>query len=181
MSYSREEAVASLHAVETMERRATTLRAYEEGAPYFFLWGTIWIVGYSTSDIYPQLAGLIWLVLNVVGISTGLFISRGVHIHGASKSRYLAVMMSAVGFAGATYFVMEPTSAKQLHAFPALLVSFLYILAGIQRGVRFVITGLLLAGSTLLGFAFVQEHFALWMAVVGGVTLFLTGFWMRRI
>jgi len=173
--------VASLQAVETMEQRAKILRGYEQGAPYFFLWGIIWIVGYSASEIYPQRAGLIWLVLNVVGIATGLFMSRGVRIHGASKSRYLAVMLSAMGFVGATYFVMRPTSAQQLHAFPALLVSFLYVLMGIQRGARLAIAGIALAALTLLGFALMQEHFALWMAAVGGVALLFTGFWLRRI
>lgn len=181
MSYSREEAATSLQAVDAMEQRAKTLRGYEQGAPYFFLWGIIWIVGYSASDVYPQWAGAVWLGLNVLGTFSGLVIGERMQINKSYRSRYLVVVMSAFAFAGATYFVLRPTSAQQLNAFPALLVSFVYILMGIQRGARLVIAGIALATLTLLGFTLMREHFALWMAAVGGGTLFITGFWMRRI
>jgi len=181
MPYSREEAVASLQAVETMEQRAKTLRGYEQGAPYFFLWGVIWIVGYSASDAYPHGAGAIWLALNVLGIFVGIVIGKRMQFSNSSRSRYLAIVMTAFAFVGATYFVMRPTSAQQLHAFPALLVSFAYIIMGIQRGSRLAIAGIALAALTLVGFVLMHEHFALWMAIVGGTALLLTGFWLRRI
>ena len=181
MSYSPEEASASLQAVDAMEQRAKTLRGYEQVAPYLFLWGIIWIVGYSASDVYPHRAGAIWLALNMLGVFADLVVGQRMQISGSYRSRYLAVVISAFLFAGATYFVMRPTSAQQLNAFPALLVSFVYILMGIQRGARLAIAGIALAMLTLLGFTLMQEHFALWMASVGGTTLLLTGFWLRRI
>lgn len=181
MPYTQEEVLASLRVVETMEQRAKTLRGYEQGAPYLFLWGIIWIVGYSASDVYPHRAGEIWLGLNVLGIFADLVIGQRMQISNSYRSRYLAVVISAFVFAGATYFVMRPTSAQQLQAFPALLVSFAYILMGVQRGARLAIAGITLATLTLVGFVLMHEHFALWMATVGGSTLLLTGVWLRRI
>ena len=55
------------------------------------------------------------------------------------------------------------------------------MLAGIWRGPRFVITGLVIAALTLAGFFFLEVHFFLWMAGVGGVSLILAGLWLKQV
>lgn len=95
--------------------------------------------------------------------------------------RYLAAVGSTVAFMLLTYAIMQPRDSAQLGAFPALLVSFLYVLAGIWKGARWTVVGIVVAGLTMAGYELLQEHFNLWMALVGGGTLVCTGLWFRRV
>ena len=183
MPYSEQDAVTALNSVETVQRRTTILRGYERGAPYFFLWGIIWIIGYTGSELYRQHAGMVWLLLNLIGIAAGFFIQKAGHSAGKSfhtASQYIGASVSAAVFVAATYFIFQPVRGEQLDAFPPLLIAFIYTLAGLWRGIRFTVAGILLTALTVCGYAFLAQHFALWMAVVGGTTLLTTGFWLRH-
>lgn len=83
MPYSEQDAIAALNSVEMVQRRTSILRGYERGAPYFFLWGIIWIIGYTGSEFYRQRAGIIWLLLNLIGILAGLYIGKAGQSAGA--------------------------------------------------------------------------------------------------
>jgi hypothetical protein len=183
MPYSEQEAIAALNSVELVERRTTILRGYEKGAPYFFLWGIIWIIGYSGSQFFPHYAGAAWLLLNVIGVIAGLYIQRaGKSAQACSRTamQYLGISISVAVFVAAAYFILPPLSGRQLDAFPALLVALIYTLVGLWRGIRLSITGILLTTLTVFGYAMFDEYFALWMAFVGGTTLLTTGFWLRH-
>ena len=44
-----------------------------------------------------------------------------------------------------------------------------------------IVLGVALTALTVLGFFWVPQYFALWMAVVGGVGLILGGVWLRTL
>lgn len=186
MPYSASDAAAALKSVEITQRRTSIFQGYEGAAPYFFLWGFMWIIGYTGSEFYRQYAGLLWLFLNVAGISAGLIIhqrqtaNRSASAGFYKSSQYLGFVASAAVFVAATYFILKPTCGPQLDAFPALLVAFIYTAAGFWHGMRFTVVGALVTALTVLGFAFLPQHFALWMAIVGGTTLLTTGVWLRN-
>jgi hypothetical protein len=60
-------------------------------------------------------------------------------------------------------------------------MALLYTVIGSLAGARWVTIGVALGVLTVVGYALMREHFMLWMAVVGGSALLLTGFWMRRV
>ena len=183
MPYSEQEAIAALNSVEAVQRRTAILRGYERGAPYFFLWGIIWIIGYTGSEFFPQYAGIAWILLNLIGIFAGLYICKAgqsAHTGFYTSTQYIGASVSAIIFVAAVYFILPPLRAQQLDAFPALLVALLYTLIGFWRGVRFTVAGILLTALTVFGYAMFEQHFALWMAIVGGTTLLTTGFWLRH-
>jgi hypothetical protein len=185
MPISSEEAAEALKNIALVQRRASILRGYERGAPHFILWGLIWVAGYGLSDVVPSIAGPAWLVLNVVGVAGSFLLSRvaAVGVATAGKGygrRFAALSATMLAFILATYYVMKPRDAVQIGAFPALLVATIYTVLGIWRGARWAAAGVVLGVCTVAGFSLFNEHFMLWMATVGGSTLLVTGFWLRR-
>ena len=185
MPISTEDAADALKNIALVQRRASILRGYERGAPHVILWGLIWVVGYGLSDVVPSIAGPTWLVLNVVGVAGSFLLGRAavVSVPKAGEGygrRFAAFSATMLAFVLATYYVMKPSDAVQFGAFPPLLVATIYIVLGIWRGARWSASGVVLGVCTVMGLALFKEHFMLWMAAVGGGTLLVTGFWLRR-
>jgi len=185
MPISSQEAAQALDEIAQTQRRASILRGYEKGAPHFFLWGLIWIVGYAVSDLSPELSGLVWLLLDAVGI-TGSYLLGRATVAGIPTARqgygprFAALGATLFAFMVATYFVMRPHEVAQFGAFPALLVATIYTVVGIWRGSRWAASGIALGICTIAGIAVFKEHYMLWMAVAGGSTLLISGFWLRQ-
>lgn len=185
MPISSQEATAALAAVTQTERRASRLRSYEYGAPHFFLWGLIWILGYGSGALTPQWSGVVWIVLDVVGFAGSFWIGRrAARLHHDARSgfglRFAAGVGTYIALAAAIVYVMQPHQDAQVAALPALLVATAYILTGIFRGPRWLIIGVVLGLLTIGGYAFLKPDFMLWMAGAGGGSLLLTGFWLRN-
>ena len=184
MTISPQQAAEALLDIERAQRRAFVLRGYEVGAPHFVLWGAIWFVGYGLTEAFPAQARLYWIALCLGGTLGGYLLGRAAAARGlVSKDgwRYLAAVGSTVAFTLLTFAIMQPKNGTQFGAFPALLVSFLYVLAGIWKGTRWTVVGIVVSGLTMAGYELFHEHFNLWMAVVGGSALVSTGLWFRRV
>jgi len=183
MTISPHQASQALLDIERTQRRAYVLRGYEAGAPHFLLWGVIWFAGYGLTEAFPARAGEVWIALTLVGSCGGFLIGRAAAARGLVARdgwRYLAAVGSTLAFMLLTYAILRPGNGAQMGAYPALLVSFLYVLAGIWKGTRWIVVGVFVAALTMAGYELLQEHFNLWMALVGGGTLVCTGLWFRR-
>jgi hypothetical protein len=183
MTISPQQATEALLDIERAQRRAFVLRGYEVGAPHFLLWGAIWFVGYGLTEVFPAQAGLSWIALSFGGALGGYLLGKAAAARGlVSKDawRYLAAVGSTVAFMLLTYAIMQPRDSAQFGAFPALLVSFHYVLAGIWKGTRWIVVGIIVGGLTMAGYELLHENFNLWMALVGGGALVSTGLWFRR-
>jgi len=185
MPMSSHEAAAALSDIAHTQHRAAILRGYEQGAPHFILWGLIWVVGYSLTDARPAMAGLAWLVLDGLGISGSFLLGRAAAANVPSANphygrRFATLCITMFAFIVATYFIMQPNSAAQFGAFPALLMAAIYTVIGTWRGARWAVCGIVLGVCTVVGFALFKSHFMLWMAAAGGAVLLLTGLWLRR-
>ncbi len=64
-------------------------------------------------------------------------------------------------------------------AFVPMLIAAFYTIVGMWAGWRFSAIGIGLAVLTMAGFFLLNAHFLLWMAVVGGGALIVTGLWLR--
>jgi hypothetical protein len=181
-SVSAQQAADALLDVRRAQHRLSILRGYEYGAPHFLVWGCVWAIGYASSALWPSDAGVIWLVLDALGLLGGLLIVRATPTDGTRSARswrFLAAGAAITAFIVATYYVMAPNSGPQFGAFPALVLALFYVLVGIWRGPRWAVVGLAVGGLTVVGYGLFREYFMLWMAVLGGGSLLLTGFWMR--
>ena len=189
MSISRDEAAESLKNIEQAQSRSFTAYGYKSAAPFFFIWGAVWMIGYSAGDLWPAYDNRVWIGLLLIA-----FIASGIVGRRAGRQdtpegrarnrriglRMVATWMSVFVFIGVVMTVMHPKTPEQAAAFVPLLVAAAYTILGIWMGVRFVVAGIAIAALTLGGFYFLQPHFQLWMAAVGGSTLILTGLWLRR-
>ncbi len=183
MPISSQEASAALASVDQTERRAAVLKGYESGAPHFFLWGVIWILGYGCGALKPEWDGAVWLVLDAIGFVGSFALGRHAGTRrgdGARQARiYVAGVAALIASAGAIIVVMRPHTGAQIAALPALLIATAYGVTGIFRGARWAIAGIVLGSLTVFGFLLLKTDFMLWMAAAGGGTLLLTGFWLR--
>jgi hypothetical protein len=184
MVLTSQQASESLGEVAAAQRKARQLQGYSKAAPHFFLWGLIWAVGYAGMEFYPGNAGMMWLVLDVIGIAGSFLIGRASAtpaVRSQLSVKFVIAAVALAAFISATYYVMQPTTSAQAGAFPALLLALLYTGVGTIAGTRWIVVGVAVAALTLIGYAFLREHFMVWMALFGGGSLLLTGAWMRRV
>lgn len=199
MSLTPDEAAKSLREATETEMRSREAYGYSLSAPHLFMWGAVWMVGYSATAFLPQaISGWIWLSLIAGAIVGGFVITRSQH--GKKPSAKTASISRRIGgtigiiyaFTAALYLVVRPTwnlhdaasywaLSKMVAAYWPLLFSAIYGAVGLWVGARYSILGAFIATATLGGFFLLSgQHFLVWMAVVGGGALFLTGFWMQK-
>jgi hypothetical protein len=183
MQISSEEALSALKEVDTATARRAELRSYQVGSSHLFLWGALWIVGYGLSAVFPSAEWWkFWIPISVIGgLASGLFNRRMGKLsgRGALGWRFPAVFLSIFLFIGATYTVMAPRNVEAYLAFPALIVSFAYALVGLVNSPRNIVVGGALFVLTMIGFLFLKPWLPIWLAVVGGGGMILSGLWFR--
>ena len=185
MPLSRNEAADALRDIAQTERRSSSAYGYKETAPFMFLWGAIWFIGYSVSDLRPEQANWLWPALVVLGFVGSAAIGSRQPQKAKSESsegwRHFASWVVVALFITATIILFQPSDGRQVGAFVALLIGAAYAVVGLWMGMRIAISGIAIIALTIGGFVFLKPHFGLWMAFVGGGTLILTGAWLRRV
>ena len=180
MSLSSKEAAETLSDVERAGRRSAQAFGYRKASPHLILWGIIWVIGYSATDLRPADANLIWAALIAAGCIGGYVLGRG-HERSPQAWRFFAVVGIVLIFIASTYTIMHPVHGPQMAAFPALITGAVYAGLGLWLGTRYLITGLAIIALTMGGFLYLHEHILLWMAFVGGGGLILAGVWFRKV
>jgi hypothetical protein len=189
MSLTPDQAADSLKEIERTRSRSASVRGYANSSPFLLMWGGIWVVGYSVSDLAPHYASPLWLGLTVLGFAGSLAIGRFRAAQGdphpglgrKAGLRFVAMFVTLFFFILATYAIFGRVSPAQQAAFVPLIVAQAYTVLGIWKGVRFLVTGIAIAALTLGGFFFLHQHFLLWMAFVGGGSMILAGLWLRKV
>jgi len=182
MPLSREQAEGALRDITQTERRSASAYGYKSAAPYLILWGILWMIGYGATDLTPHISGLVWAGVCLVGtVASALLGMRGGGVKRPFSWRIFFSWIAAIFFICAIFTVIKPSDGAQVGAVIPLLVACSYVIMGIWIGTRLAIAGIIIAALTLFGFFYLAAHFALWMAVVGGVTLIGTGLWLRSV
>jgi hypothetical protein len=184
MSLSSQEASASLQQVEEASRRSTELYFYHCSSPHLIMWGIIWIIGYGGTGLFPGVGMALWLGLIVIGCIGGILLGNKCRRDGYASGPYAwrmgALWAIILFFVFATYAILPPHLNKQFCAYPALITGCVYMAIGLWRGLRYVISGLVVAALTLVGYYFIEPVF-FWFAAVGGGAMILTGLWFRTV
>jgi hypothetical protein len=146
----------------------------------------VYALAYTLSYARPAQSGIGWIVLPALGCTGSAVIGSMDRRECAPRSgrrRFLipALFLTFFGFIAASSAIMQPHDAKQIGAFVPLVVAVCYIVLGLGVGRRIALAGLALAVLTLTGYFAFPGIFELWMAVVGGGTMILSGFWLRRV
>jgi hypothetical protein len=192
MNISQQEASEALSAIHSADQRVLQVRSYRYAAPFLILWGVIWAIANTASDISNIAGSRAWIIGSVVGaVLTVWFVIRIIlerRRAGDSQDhrRLTGSRFALMGIATWLYFpvmllVLGPLTARQGNAFASLFWAFAYMFAGAWLGLRLFLIGLVTALAITAGFLFVHEHYFLWMAAFGGGSLIVGGLWLRKI
>ncbi len=181
MMISKQEARTALTDAENAARRSRELYGYSRSAPYCFIWGAAWFLGYMGQAVLPD-AEVAWTWPIVLITAAG-----GCAVVGLSQKRRGGRTMGKVwllfvviyAFSFSLFAVFRP-SGLQIGAYWPLLCAALYAGSGLWAGVRYLIVGVILAVLTLFAFFELRDQFYTVMAIAGGGSLVLTGLWLRR-
>lgn len=183
MGISRNEAASALTDIESTTGRSRLLKGYHASGPILMAWGAIWALGYCGMGLLPpEQWGVIWLVLDVLGVAATILLARGAK-SGAKAGqgwKIAAGVFAVLIFYGATFAMFRPTSIDAAIAYPGVVTGLIYAGIGIAYAPRYLWIGAGMFAASLLGFYVFQPWLAFWMAAVGGGGLLLGGLWMRR-
>ena len=183
MGISRNEAASALTDIESTAGRSRLLKGYHTSGPILMAWGVIWALGYSGMGLLrPEQWGLVWLVLDVIGIvATILLARRGKSGAKAGQGwKVTAGVFAILAFMAATYSIFRPTSVEPAIVYPGVVTGLVYAGVGIAYAPRYLWIGAAVFVASLVGYFFFLPYLAFWMAAVGGGGLILAGLWLRR-
>jgi hypothetical protein len=184
VNISKDDATRALAEITAAGASSARWQHYRRFAPYLIMWGSIWVVANSVTDLHPAAGGLTWLVLSVLG-SIGSFwlgaSSSRTEARGRGHWRWGLCFALILGFFVANFAILPQLSARQQSAYISLFWAFLYAVTGAWLGLRLLLIGLATVALILVGYFLVDAHFFLYMGVVTGSSLILGGLWLRRI
>lgn len=193
MTLSRQDASAALEDIAHADRRVREYKGYRDASPFLLLWGAIWLVANAVTGFAPAYAERTWLAGVVVGTlaTTALVVRQSLrrqrqNLYTPSQRAEIGRRASMIGATLMCFFatmltVLAPLSPMQNNAFLSLFWAFAYMASGAWLGTRMFVAGLLTAAATLAGYLFLQDHYFIWMAFVGGGSLILAGLWLRKL
>jgi hypothetical protein len=177
------QAAAALSDIDTIVRRVRQSRTYEIASLIMIWWGALVLAGNLVTYGWPRYGGLIWTTVNAMGAIGSLVISAFAVAPKGGRSLDLRIAVAfllffAFGLLCSTVF--GHFGPRELGAFWPIYFMLIYCIAGLWFGYAFVAIGLAITVLTLIGYFFVgSAAFLLWMAVVNGCGLILSGLWMR--
>ena len=86
---SAEQAAQALKEADATERRSYS---YSQSAPYCFVWGVVWLLGYGAEGLFPIdhpawiWVGWSWMVISMAGALASVLIGRRQNARWPSKS-----------------------------------------------------------------------------------------------
>jgi hypothetical protein len=170
------------------------MQQYRHLAPHLILWGCIWLIANTVTELKPDLAQTVWNWLSSLGVVTSMWIgyrskyrqshpfaANSAEAHGERGFRVLLTILTVFGYFTALWFIAPRMDPKQFGAIISLFWAAYYLIVGIWVGIRMFIVGVLTSASTLIAYFVIPDHYFLWMGLVTGSLLILGGAWLRRI
>lgn len=188
MNVSQEEAQESLSAVRDATVRTHKAITSTYANPLLILWGTLWIIAYTSTHFFLSYAFHIFMTMAAVGgVGTAVIIwvfhskASIQETSGSKFGRRIAILWILLCvYIPIWLILLAPFSGIQCNAFICTASMFAYIVMGLWFDNRFMIVlGLALTATTLAGFYVLRDFYCLWMACVGGGALLGTGLYIR--
>ncbi|WP_420133334.1 hypothetical protein [Rhodopseudomonas sp.] len=175
------QAAAALSDIDATVQRVRQSRIYELTSLILMQWGTLILVGYLVSYLWPRSAGWVWIAVNIVGVAgtfaIGTWARRRSGVRFDARIPLALLLFLAFGYLNC---YLGHFGARELGVFWPIYFMTVYSIAGLWFGRAFVVIGVGIIALTLIGYFYVGAWFDLWMAFVNGGGLILGGLWMRR-
>jgi hypothetical protein len=184
MTIDRKEASAALSEIGEIVRRVRQSRIYDLASQIMIAAGALVVAGNLTNFVFPRHGAYIWITVNILNVVVAAVIAtRGARTSGIQPFDYRVFAAFALFYAFGVLVcnVLGHFGPREQGAFWAIYFMLFYCIAGLWFGRAFIAIGLAITVLTLFGYVFIGgASFLLWMAVVNGGGLILSGFWMRR-
>ena len=174
-----EEAAKALRDIDVIKHRAAGFQDYRAESGQLILWGLAYLAGFSLTACFREQLIVIWFSVVLTAIGAGLYLARRSAPGPGIMWRYFALVSTVLLAIICMHVVFWPVSAEQGAMLGPLILSLLYILRGIQLRPRYTVIGVVLGGTSLLGYLLLLPVFWPWMALACGGTLILSGLWLR--
>lgn len=190
MNVTREEAAKALADVDRASDRIVQLKGYHHGAPYFVIWGFVWLFANTGTYFMPENEQYFWPIGIGVGFVASMILgilqsrkwSKGERASAAERKFGSRMGMTAgivMAFNVAIVLIARPETGREGNAMVSIIFPFLYMAGGVWAGWRHFAIGLITAAAILVGYFWFADHFALWMGLFGGGSLIAGGIWLR--
>ena len=182
MKLTPEEAVAALADVEQGRRAMRSAIRAHRGHLHLWLWGVAWIAmpltayfgGDSAARFFP------WICLAGIVASFAGGLTQHRQVRTPFNGRFLGVLSTVLLFAAIFPWVLHAQfDTKTAYAYLCLVAMQGYIVAGLWTDSYLLWLGLAVTALILVGHFLLPGIFWPWMAVCGGGSLLLTGFYVR--
>jgi hypothetical protein len=184
MTVDRDEASALLHDVEGIETRVRELLVYARVSDYLFLWGAIWLFGFTASYFVPIYADTMWLGLETVGLIGTVLIVATHSARGRPRNLFViaraSITVVAIIVFGTLWSTLAHMGWREHVTFWPTLLSFLLFLMGLWAGRALAFAAFAIFSVSLAGYFIAGPYLLLWMAVAVGGAMIAGGFWLRR-
>ena len=178
----RKEAAAALTDIDDMVARVRQSRIYDLASQIAIIAGALVLIGNIANFIAPRYAFLIWPAVNALNVVAVVAISlmQGPKAGIAFDFRILAVFLLFFGFGILCTVALGHFGPREMGTFWPIYFMLFYCIGGLWFGRAFLAIGLTITVLTLIGYFFITSAaFLLWMAVVNGGGLIVSGLWMR--
>jgi hypothetical protein len=177
------EASAALSDIDDIVRRVRQSRIYDLASQIAIASGILVSVGNIANYIAPSYASYIWPAVNVLNAVMVVVISLMQLPKSGIRTFNFRVLMAFLlfyGFGILCTLVLGHFGPREMGTFWPIYFMLFYCLAGLWFGRAFLAIGLSITVLTLIGYFFIMgPAFLLWMAVVNGGGLIVSGLWMR--
>lgn len=190
MNVTREEAAKALADIDKASDRVFQLQGYHHGAPYFIIWGLVWLAANSASYFLTDAARYAWPIALAFGFVASMIVGilqsrkwpKGKTASAAERRLGSRMGMTAgivMLFIVCITLIAQPTDSREINAMISIVFPFLYMAGGIWAGWRLFAIGLVTGAAIIFGYFWLAEHFELWMGLFGGGSLIAGGIWLR--
>jgi hypothetical protein len=177
------EASAALSEINDMVQRVRQSRIYDLASQFMVVAGILVVAGNLATFLVPRYAAVIWPAVNVLTVSISAVISIYDHRRTGLLSfdlRIFFVFVLFYAFGMLCTLVLGHFGPREMGTFWPIYFMLFYCIAGLWFGRAFLAIGLAITLLTLIGYFFITSaEFLIWMAVVNGGGLIVSGLWMR--
>jgi hypothetical protein len=177
------EASAALSEINDMVQRVRQSRIYDLASQFMVVAGILVVAGNLATFFVPHYAVVIWPAVNLLTVSISAVISIYDHRRTGLLSfdlRVFFVFVLFYGFGMLCTLVLGHFGPREMGTFWPIYFMLFYCIAGLWFGRAFLAIGLAITLLTLIGYFFITSaEFLIWMAMVNGGGLIVSGLWMR--
>ncbi len=185
MNVTRDTAQETLEVIRKIQIQTRRSLAHGGGPYYMMVWGTVWFFGYLGNQfLNPDIAGMLWTALVIPGIVISVVVGRRY----SKKVRWLyqdarigffwLALLTYSGLAIAlTGIAADPVSMSLAIALSAM---FGYVIMGIWLWAPLAWIGIAVTTIGIASYLLIPSYFCLIMALMGGGTLFFSGFYISH-